>query len=35
MPRVADPKAKITLLRAAEEVFAERGLAAAHVEEIA
>lgn len=35
MPRIADPKAKITLLRAAEEVFAERGLAAAHVEEIA
>lgn len=35
MPRVADPKAKITLLRAAEEVFAERGLAAAHVEDIA
>lgn len=35
MPRVADPKAKITLLRAAEEIFAERGLAAAHVEEIA
>jgi AcrR family transcriptional regulator len=35
MPRTADPKAKITLLRAAEEVFAERGLAAAHVEEIA
>lgn len=35
MPRTADPKAKITLLRAAEAVFAERGLAAAHVEEIA
>jgi AcrR family transcriptional regulator len=35
MARTADPKAKITLLRAAEEVFAERGLAAAHVEEIA
>jgi AcrR family transcriptional regulator len=35
MPRIADPRAKITLLRAAEEVFAERGLAAAHVEEIA
>jgi AcrR family transcriptional regulator len=33
--RVADPKAKITLLRAAEEVFAERGLAGAKVEEIA
>jgi AcrR family transcriptional regulator len=35
MSRVADPKAKITLLRAAEEVFAERGLAGAKVEEIA
>jgi len=35
MPRVADPRAKITLLRAAEEVFAERGLAAAKVEDIA
>jgi AcrR family transcriptional regulator len=33
--RVADPKAKITLLRAAEEVFAERGVAGAKVEEIA
>jgi AcrR family transcriptional regulator len=35
MSRIADPKAKITLLRAAEEVFAERGLAGAKVEEIA
>ena len=35
MSRVADPKAKITLLRAAEEVFAERGLGGAKVEEIA
>ncbi|MBS2020608.1 MAG: helix-turn-helix transcriptional regulator [Deltaproteobacteria bacterium] len=35
MSRVADPKAKITLLRAAEEVFAERGVAGAKVEEIA
>lgn len=35
MSRVADPKAKITLLRAAEEVFAEKGLAGAKVEEIA
>lgn len=35
MPRVADPRAKIVLLRAAEQVFAERGLAAAKVEEIA
>lgn len=35
MSRVADPKAKISLLRAAEEVFAERGLAHAKVEEIA
>ena len=35
MSRVADPKAKITLLRAAEEVFAERGLAGAKVEDIA
>lgn len=34
MSRVADPLAKITLLRAAEEVFAERGLAGAKVEEI-
>lgn len=35
MSRVADPLAKVTLLRAAEEVFAERGLAGAKVEEIA
>jgi AcrR family transcriptional regulator len=35
MSRVADPKTKIALLRAAEEVFAERGLAGAKVEEIA
>ncbi len=34
MPRVADPRAKVSLLRAAEEVFAERGLAAAKVEDI-
>lgn len=35
MSRVADPKAKIALLRASEEVFAERGVAGAKVEEIA
>lgn len=35
MSRVADPKAKIALLMAAEEVFAERGLAGAKVEDIA
>ena len=35
MSRTADPTAKITLLRAAEQVFAERGLAGAKVEEIA
>jgi AcrR family transcriptional regulator len=35
MSRVADPNAKITLLRAAEQVFAERGLGGAKVEEIA
>ena len=35
MSRVADPNTKISLLRAAEEVFAERGLAGAKVEEIA
>jgi len=35
MSRVADPKARITLLRAAEEIFAERGLAGAKVEDIA
>jgi len=34
MSRVADPTARISLLRAAEEVFAERGLAGAKVEEI-
>lgn len=35
MSRVADPTAKISLLRAAESVFAERGLASAKVEKIA
>src|SRR3954462_7321519 len=35
MSRTADPTAKITLLRAAEQGFAERGLAGAKVEEIA
>jgi AcrR family transcriptional regulator len=35
MSRVADPLAKVTLLRAAEEIFAERGLAGAKVEDIA
>lgn len=35
MSRVADPKTKIALLRAAEEVFAERGLGGAKVEEVA
>lgn len=34
MPRHADPHAKIELLRAAEAVFAERGLSAAKVEHI-
>src|SRR3954470_16544467 len=34
MPRPADPNAKIDLLRAAEAVFAERGLDNAKVEEI-
>lgn len=34
MSRVADPKAKISLLRAAEAVFAEKGLVGAKVEEI-
>jgi AcrR family transcriptional regulator len=33
--RVADPKAKIALLRAAEAVFAERGVSGAKVEDIA
>lgn len=35
MSRIADPRAKIALLRAAEHVFAERGLAGAKVEDIA
>jgi AcrR family transcriptional regulator len=35
MSRAADPKAKLMLLRAAEEVFAEKGLSGAKVEEIA
>ncbi len=35
MSRVADPNTKSTLLRAAEEIFAERGLAGAKIEEIA
>ncbi len=35
MSRIADPRAKASLLRAAEQVFAERGLAGAKVEEIA
>ena len=34
MSRVADPKAKIALLRAAEDIFAERGLTHAKVEDI-
>ncbi len=34
MPRIADRRAKIELLRAAEEAFAEHGLAAAKVEDI-
>src|SRR6185503_6630121 len=34
MPRTADRRTKIELLRAAEAVFAERGLAAAKVEDI-
>lgn len=34
MPRIADRRAKIDLLRAAEEAFAEHGLAAAKVEDI-
>jgi AcrR family transcriptional regulator len=34
MPRVADRRAKIDLLRAAEEVFAEHGLSASRVEDI-
>ena len=35
MSRIADPKAKIALLRAAEQAFAERGVASAQVEDIA
>lgn len=35
MSRVADPRARASLLKAAEEIFAERGLAGAKVEEIA
>ena len=35
MSRVADPRTRISLLRAAEEVFAKKGLDAAKVEEIA
>ena len=35
MSRVADPKAKIALLRAAEQAFAVRGVAGAKVEDIA
>jgi AcrR family transcriptional regulator len=35
MSRIADPTAKISLLRAAEAVFAEKGLTTARVEEIA
>jgi AcrR family transcriptional regulator len=35
MSRSPDPKAKIALLRAAEDVFAERGIAGAKVEDIA
>src|SRR5690348_6762618 len=34
MSRIADPRAKIELLRAAESVFAEHGLAASKVEHI-
>ena len=34
MSRIADPTAKITLLRAAEEVFADKGLEGAKVEDI-
>ncbi len=34
MPRIADPRAKIELLRAAESVFAEHGLNASKVEHI-
>lgn len=34
MPRVADPRTRIVLLRAAEAVFSDRGLSAAKVEDI-
>jgi AcrR family transcriptional regulator len=34
MPRIADPRTKIELLRAAESVFAEHGLSASKVEHI-
>jgi len=34
MPRIADPRARIDLLRAAEAIFSENGLAAAKVEDI-
>ena len=34
MPRVADPRTRIVLLRAAEAVFSDRGLSAAKVEEV-
>jgi AcrR family transcriptional regulator len=34
MPRIADPRTRIVLLRAAEAVFSDRGLAKAKVEEI-
>lgn len=34
MPRIADPRTRIVLLRAAEAVFADRGLVAAKVVEI-
>ncbi|MBX3214493.1 MAG: TetR/AcrR family transcriptional regulator [Labilithrix sp.] len=35
MARIADPKAKSALLRAAEHVFADRGIAGAKIEDIA
>ncbi len=35
MSRVADPRTRISLLRAAEEIFAKKGLEAAKVEDIA
>jgi AcrR family transcriptional regulator len=34
MPRIADPRTRIVLLRAAEAVFSDRGLAKAKVEDI-